>query len=239
MIRPVLTAALILLLLHLLAAMGFVAWLAASGRVNHERIEQVVDTFKLTVEEEQRQQEEAARLAQEAAEKARQAAMLEAVADGPRTLQDRLAAQQQADELALHRVERLQRETDDLRRQIERAKEVIAKQKADLEAQRAAFDAYVQQELARRQDADFQQAVQMYEQLPPDQVKRMFQQLIAQGQIDQVVEYLAAMELRKAGKVIQAFETDQEVAQATQLLEMLRQREVYPPGQTVAQESGS
>lgn len=226
--KSLLTAAVVLLILHLLAAVGFVAWLGASGRLNEQRARKVVDLFELTVAEQQRREQEAAQLAEETRAQAEQAARLEAVADGPRTMQDRLASEAQADALAMHRLERLQRETNDLRQQIERAKQLIADQKADLEAERAAFEEFLAERTDQLQDEDFQQTVQMYEQLKPDQAKQMFQQLMAAGETEQVVEYLAAMQLRKAGKVIQSFEGEAEIAQATQLLEMLRQRGVYP-----------
>lgn len=226
--KSLLTAAILLLVLHLIAAIVGVGWLGASGRLSEQRLRSVVNMFELTVEEQQKQQTDAAALAEKTRAMAEQAARLEAVADGPRTLEDRLDADVQADALAMHRLNRLQVETSDLRQQITRAKQVIAEQKAELEEQRQAFNQFVEQRTQAFQDEDFRQTVQMYEQLKADQVKQMFQQLFATGQTEQVVTYLAAMQLRKAGKVLQEFQGDDEIAQATELLELLRQRGVYP-----------
>ena len=74
----------------------------------------------------------------------------------------------------------------------------------------------------------------MYEQLDADQTKQMFQQLMAQGETDRVVDYLAEMQMRQAGKVLKAFETEAEIKSATMLLEKLRQRGVYPLGNNAA-----
>ncbi|MEX0655196.1 MAG: hypothetical protein WD534_13170 [Phycisphaeraceae bacterium] len=226
MIRAIGLSILLLLVVHLLAAVGFVGWLYQSDRLDRDRVQRVVALFELTITEEQRQQAEADRLAQETRRQAEQIARMEAVADGPRTLQDRLAMERQSDEVAQQRLERLQRETEDLRRQITRAQTQIAREREELQAQRETFEAALEREQEQREDEDFQQTVQMYEQLRPRQVKQMFQQLMADGETDQVVDYLAAMQLRQAGRVVQEFKEEDEIPAATELLEQLRRRGV-------------
>jgi tetratricopeptide (TPR) repeat protein len=226
--RPLAWASLLLLLMHLVAAGVFGGWLWSSGRVDADRLEAIVDMFRLTIEEEAAQREEAARLELEARALADRAARLEEIADGPRTLRDRLAREERADDLAIHRLERLQRETGDLRRQIERAKEMLAEQKRELDAEREAFDAFVAQTTQRMQDEDFQQAVAMYQQLRPRQAKEMFQQLLEQGREDRVVDILASMQLRRAANVLREFKTPPEIEQATMLIQKLAERGVYP-----------
>jgi len=230
MIRALFTAIVVVLALHFVAALGLVGWLAGTGRLNEARAKRVVQMFEPTIEQAKRDQEQAKKQAEAARDKAQKAARLEAVADGPQTLQARLAAEQRADSLAMHRVERLQRDTSDLRQQIERAKELISEQKQQIKDEREKFEQYVKQHNEKKQNAQFQQTVSMYEQLQADQTKRMFQQLMQQGETDRVVDYLAEMQLRKAGKVLKAFETDAEIQDATMLLERLRQRGVYPLG---------
>src|SRR5690606_35920985 len=148
----------------------------------------------------------------------------EAVADGPKTTQDRLAEQQQRDEIAEARVLRLQRDIADLQRQLELAQTQIAKDRAQLVADRQAFEQARQRDLELQASESFQQAVQTYEQLKPRQVKQMFQQLLDEGKSAQVVDYLAAMQLRKSGAVLKEFKEPDEVGQATALIEALRQR---------------
>ncbi|MEX0887706.1 MAG: hypothetical protein WD009_14845 [Phycisphaeraceae bacterium] len=229
MIRAAAVAILLLIVVHLLAGGAFLAWLGATDRLTVDRVRRVVDMFTMTIEEEQQaladaQGEQAQREAQ-----AGEQAYLERVSDGPRTLRDRLDVAQRVDELGQHRVERVQRETADLRRQIERAQGLLARERADLAAEREAFAQALEREQRLREDEDFQQAVRMYEQLRPDQTKQMFQSLMDQGQTQQVVDYLAAMQLRLAGRVLQQFQdTPQEIEQATELIERLRRRGVDP-----------
>ncbi|MEX2672951.1 MAG: hypothetical protein WD294_12675 [Phycisphaeraceae bacterium] len=226
MIRAVLMSVLLLIVLHLLAGAGFVGWLYHTDRLDGARVDRVVAMFELTIEQQQQQQAEAERLERETRRQAEQLARLEAVADGPRTLQDRLTTERESDEVAQQRLERLQRETDDLRRQIARAQTQIARERETLEAKQAAFDEAVERQRALREDEDFQQTVQMYEQLRPRQAKQMFQELIAQGETEQVVDYLAAMQLRRASRVVQEFKEGADIVQAAELLESLRERGV-------------
>jgi len=230
MIRAVTAAIVVLLALHFVALAGLVGWLGMTGRLNEQRAKRVVEMFDTTIAEQKKQQAEARAKAEKAREKAEKAARLEAVSDGPQTLQARLAAEQRADALAMHRVERLERDTSDLRQQMERAKELISEQKQQLKAEREKFRETVEQRNEKMRSAQFKQTVRMYEQLGADQAKRMFQELMNQGQTDRVIDYLAEMQLRKAGKILQSFETPPEIKQATRLLEKLRQRDVYPLG---------
>jgi hypothetical protein len=216
-----------LLIVHLLAVGALVGWLSATDRLNKVRLEQVVDTFRLPIEEEKRQEQEAARLALEIQQKQEQAKRLEAVADGPVTMQQRLDEQEQANDLSLHRLERLQRETSDLSRNVESALALLARQKAELEQQKQTFQAFVERQSKLMQDEDFRQAVAMYEKLKPKQVKQMFQTLIGEGKTIQVVDYLAAMQLRKAASVLGEFKDPQDIPQATALIQQLRDRGIY------------
>ena len=86
------------------------------------------------------------------------------------------------------------------------------------------FEQAVSREAKLKEDKDFQQTVKMYQQLKAKQVKQIFQQLLAQGMTGQVVEYLAAMQIRKAAAVIREFKSPNEVVQAANLLQSLRER---------------
>lgn len=224
--RSFLTALVALILIHVVAVFALSGWLYATGRLSQERVDRAVGVFKLTMQEEQKQDEQAAAAERAAKELADQVKRLEEVADGPRTTGQVLAEQQKRDEIAEARVQRLQREIADLRQQLELAQAQIAKDKAELEEHRAAFEAVQERAVAERTDANFQQAVKTYEALKPRQAKQMFADLIAQGREAQVVDYLAAMQMRKAAAVLKEFKTEPEVAQATKLVEMLRARGV-------------
>lgn len=236
--KTLLVAVAVLLALHFLAVLGLVGYLGATGRLSRDRLHEVVDVFRLTNAQARQQAQQAAELAATAREKAQAVARLSSTAASPHTLEGRLAMQQVGDDLAMHRLERLQRDTADLRREMEQAKAIVTKGKAALDAERAQFKAFLAAQSKRQLDQDFKQTVRMYEQLKPTQTKQMFQTLMANGKTEEVVQYLAAMQLRKAGKVIAQFKTPSEIQQATHLLELLRQRGIYlspPRGPVVAQ----
>lgn len=229
--KSLLAAFIILVLLHLIAAVGFVGWLGATDRVNGERLQRVVDVFMPTIAQEDQTQAEAEVAAAEAESVRQQLVRLESVADGPKTLEDRLMENFEDDEFDLHRLERLNAETEAIRRRLDQDKQLIAKELTELEARQAAFDELVARRTAVMQNEDFTRAVKTLEQLPPKQAKLMVQEYIAAGQIDEAVDYLAAMQLRKSAGVLKAFKADEDIPQAAELLQKLRDRGKDPFGQ--------
>ncbi len=227
--KQVIYAVALLLLLHFLALAGVVGWLRGSGRLNKARAMQVVQIFKPTLEDEKKAQEQADQTAKDAAVKAQEIARMNKVAAGPLTLEDRIRAESESDDIATQRYERLQRETADLRHQLEMAKVLLNQQKVDLDVQRKAIaDAAARQDKLLA-DQTFQQTVAMYEQLKATQVKQMFVELLKQGKTQQVLDYLTAMQQRKAGAVFKEFKTPDEIAQVADLLERLRARGIDTP----------
>ncbi len=220
------SAALILLIIHAAALIGFAVWLWGSDRLSRERLSKVVQTLKPTVAAEKLQVQADAKQKEEDAAKAAEAARLQSIGDGPMTVGDRLGASAQADQLALLRVERIQREKQDLLHQLDVAKDLIAKQRTDLDAMRKQFEDARAQEVKQRDDRDFQHVIETYEALKPRQVKDMFGELLSRGQMNTVVDYLAAMDTRKAAAVLKEFKTTDETAQAVEIVQRLRSRGV-------------
>jgi len=223
-VKALVSAVIVVVLVHLLAAGGFVGWLAASDRISGQRVRDAVAVFRPTIADEKADAEEAARVEAEAAAVAADAARREAVADGPQTLTERLALKAEASQLAEHEVERLLRERADLTRRMAGAREQVEQMRAELEADRAAFEQRVEAWTDRQQEDDFRQAVKLAEQLPPKQAKAMLRELIDAGETDRAIDYLAAMNQRKAAVVLSQFKDEDEVATATALIEGLRQR---------------
>ncbi|MFW6336495.1 MAG: hypothetical protein ACOC3G_05145 [Phycisphaeraceae bacterium] len=226
--RTIFTVVSLIVILHVLAAVGFIAWLECSGRLNQERIDAVIELFEPTIAEAEKREAEAGEAERAADAVAGEAMRMEAVADGPKTLQERLAEQREAEELAEQRHQRLLREKQVLRDQLGRIRNRITEMREELAREREAFEQMVERQKEMRGDEDFQQAVQLLESIKPDQAKQMMQQLLAQGETELVVEYLAAMQVRIAAKVLGSFETPAEIAQATELVERLRVRGIEP-----------
>ncbi len=223
------TAVAVVLLVNFLALGGGAVWLYSSGRLNQDRVSRLAELFTHTIaEEEKAKQDEEEKKKKDEAE-AREAARLQRVAEGPNELSAKIAEDQEKDEIAMQRYERLKRDIADLQRTNELARRLLADERSKLDAERKAFQMVLDAEKKKRNDEDFKQAVKMYEQLKAKQAKEMFLQLLATNKSDQVLDYLAAMQLRKAAAVLKEFKTPAEVAQATDIVQRLRQRGVDLP----------
>jgi len=214
----------VVLLINVLLLAAGVGWLHRTGRLGQQRVDRVREMFSKTIKAEEQEVLKAKELEEQTRKQAQEIARLESVSDGPVTLIDRLQAEQRGDELAAQRVARLRRDISDMRRQLRLAKRLLAEKHETLKTERRAFEEAVERQLKLREDEDFQQTVRMYQGLKAKQAKQMFQRLIGQGKIGQVVEYLSAMQMRKATAVLKQFKSPEEVKQATDLLQKLRER---------------
>ena len=215
-----------LLMIHLLAAVGGAVWLYGTDRLDSHRAKAIWAMLKTTITEAKAQEVRAKQLEEQTHQQAENQARILALGKGPVIAQDHLAQQERDTEVFQQQMDRMERDKQDLMRQIQVAKDMLSKQKLEFDAERKAFEKALAEEKAQRNSRDFQQAVQMYEQIKPKQVKDMFQDLMRRNQTDQVVEYLAAMQLRKAAAVLKEFKTPEDVAQATDLVQRLRSRGV-------------
>lgn len=220
--------------IHALLLGGFVLWLRGTGRLDRERVQRAAAVFAPTLTQEAQSRRDTERAEREREQRELEAARLGSLAEGPVTVGERLASEAQRNEVAEVRVERLKREVNDLRRQLQLAQDLLTKQKNELDARHKAFAEWAGREEKLRQDADFKQAVRVYEQLKPKQAKEMFQSLLKDGKEPQVIDYLAAMQLRKAAAVLKEFKTPDEVTQATALVQRLRERGVDPMSERAA-----
>lgn len=221
-------------ILNLLLAAGFVGWLYNSGYINQARIDSVKETFSMTIAEEEAQAEEVRVQEEQATQALEQLARLESTGKGPTTLREELDKTTQADQTALERINLINEQNKALREEMARFKEDHNQRVAELEKERAEFEKWIQDRADQTSDENFQQVVRLYETQSPKQTKEAFQTLMSLGEIDQVVEYLAAMSSRKAGKVLGQFKAPEEVPQAANLLERLRQRGEYTPDDQLA-----
>jgi len=214
----------VVLLVNVLTAAAFALWMRSSGRLNRDRVERVVDMFQPTIEEERASLAAAEEAAAEQQAEVQRAAWMDRVSEGADSTIDRVTEVQTDSDRAFQQILRQKADVEVLVRQLEIRRQLLADEAAELEARRKAFEQAVKRERQLREDEDFQATVTLLEKQPPKQAKQVFQELLSDGQIDQVVEYLAAMQERTAAKVIKEFKTDEEVEQATLLLERLRMR---------------
>jgi hypothetical protein len=225
MIKTIWTALSILVWVNLVGLVGFVVWLHFSGRLSHERVSQIREILTPTVEGVEKMNAEQAAVVTEpvAGSELDEMGLSETA-----TVEDQIERDQQGEELAQHKIGRLQRNVNDLQRQLEFAKRVYLKKLSEASSQQETREEVVVEPPKPEDPAAFQRAVKMYEQVKSKQAKEMFQELIKGDQIDQVVDYLAAMQARKAAAVLKEFKTPSEITQATDLIQRLRKRGADP-----------
>ncbi len=227
-------AIMIALVLNVLGAVGFVGYLYGTDRLDLERLRRVAAVFEMTLEQENAAQEQAELLRQAQAKEQAEAEHLRRVAMGPQSMTDRLALMQQVSDVA---AETENRRADDLRavqRRLDQGWSELRREKEALDAERVAFEAQTRTLREQREDQAFQQAVALYESIPAKQARQQFMELIAGGRMDQVVDYLASMNKRKAVGVLSEFKGPEDVPVATELLERLRARGVLNPDDAMA-----
>jgi len=204
---------------HFIALVGFAVWLHQGDRLNAERIERVRGIFAQTITAEDAAVEKQARLVAQEQEHA-QAAAIEA--NPPVPTATRMSLIGDLDDLNLVTIERLRKESEDLRATIARERTQIEDARQKLADEREEFLRLREQIRESEGSEQFKKALQRYEGLKPDVARGVFQALIDEGETDQVVAYLNAMEARSSSKIISGFPPDV----AADLLERIRQRGV-------------
>ena len=94
-------------------------------------------------------------------------------------------------------------------------------QRRELAAREQAIDDLVASQAAKQADSAFLRTVALYESARPSTAKAWLLALIEEGRIERAVQYLSAMDARSASKVLQAFDTGNEINLAKQLLESM------------------
>lgn len=222
--RTILTAIILVLVINVLALGALAGWLGASGRLSKDRVRGAVELFSHTIEEEARLAAEAEQAERDAQSLAERALRMQQVASGPVTPEARLESIQAVDEKTRALLERQRVESQALKRQLDTRQRLIEQRLAELDAKQQAFDQAIESKIEAMQGEDFKEAIAMLEGIPPKQAKQVIQRWLNDGAESQVVEYLSAMEERKATKVLKEFKLPNEVAQAASLIEQLRVR---------------
>lgn len=222
--RTLLTAFILVVTVNLLAAAGMVGWLGASGRLSKDRVHAAVEVFRPTIQAQQEAEDVAAAEQAEREQVAETALRMEQVAGGPMTPEQVLASINEVDAYYEQLIKRREVEVRAIQDQLDTTRRLVDEQFAQLQQEREAFQQLQQKWLDENSDADFRQAVAMLEGVPARQAKQILQELLEQGDEDQVVAYLAAMQTRMANKVLKEFKAPEEVVQAARLIEQVRLR---------------
>ena len=228
MIKATFAAVVTLIVIHAIALAGFVGWLEASGRLDRERYDKVVEIFELTIEEQKAKEEEAIAQAKVEGDQKKEAMRLKNAAQGASSFDQKLVDDESSNELMLEQYARLKRDIADIQRRIASDKLYLRRQKEALDAARQDFEEYKQQFASRNEDEDFTKTVQMLSQLSPKQGKQILISMMQEGRLPEAVEYLVAMSSRKSGSIMREFKLPSEIQQAKLLLDQMRIRGAGP-----------
>lgn len=228
MIKAAVIAVPIVIIMNLLAAAGFVGWMYQTGRLNSERIDRVVAIFTPTIAEEEKLKAEAETQAALEADQAAVDARMAKVSAGGQTLSQMFEEDLVREESGQQVATRVNQEAQQLRSQMRNFQAIIDKQQADLDADRKEFEDEIQRQKNRVKEEDFKQTVLLMESLEPKAVKGVFDNLIQAGQMDEVIEYLAAMNTRKSSAVLAEYKGPENAVRLTELLTRLDHRRSQP-----------
>lgn len=224
----------VLAIAHLLGLLGVVAWLAATERLNGERIESIREILHRPIP----QEEAARRKASQEQQTGPPPQGVEAEPPPPRTpplpaehLVGLRLELRQSDEF---RAQRMAREAHDLARTLLLERRRLDQERAAFEAERAAFERKLGEIAAIEGDEQFKAALSVLRQVKPAEAKQMLQQIIdgagapsPAGEapelsgIERAVAYLDALGSMERGEIMSQFVKDSPEL-AAELLERLR-----------------
>lgn len=224
-------------LANLLAIGAVVGWLAVSGRLDRERLQELRQILADTPQDrQQRFEAQAEEARQREAEAQALRDRVQSLTTSPMTAEELIALQQEASMAADQRMTRAMRELDDLRGLLARERAETDRLGAAIEMQRAAFEARIAERDRLVGQEQFRMAVESLQGLRAPAARNVLRAMWdgqtppPRGDLDGksvVVEYLRAMDDRQRNKVLAEFEKD-EPALAAVLLERLRTDGVSP-----------
>jgi hypothetical protein len=203
------------LAMNFLAIAGLVGWLYQSKRLDREKVHAIREIlFPTQLEDAPTTQPTAGPTTQPVM---RLEELLAKTAGRPATEQVQFI--QQAFDAQMTQLERREREVSDLGRQVELARQQLARDRAAQEKAEAHLAARQQEASRLASDEGFQDSLQLYNTMSGKQVKTIFMSLDDAT----VASYLQAMEPRAATRIIKEFKTPDEVARIQKILERIRQ----------------
>jgi len=210
----------ILAVIHLLAIIGFVGWMAGTGHLDGRRLDELKSMVNETVAKRDARELEAQREAEAAAQKPDDEVI-------PLTAEQKINRKLGSSEADRQVVQRMRREVQDLQRTLQLERTKLDESRATFLAERDAFEQ--QREKIRQIEGDeqFQGALATLAAMKADQAHSLLLETLSIGPdgYDTVVAYLNSMSARKRAEIMGKFEEKDPVL-AADLLERLRTRGV-------------
>lgn len=232
----------VLAVAHLLALVGFIGWLGATGRLDRSRLERLGALFGETVDAERARLEAEAAAAADA-ERPQQPEGFAIPVSASAVVEEQLAME----EAGRTELRRMMQDAEALRAALVVERAQVDAQRTEVEAQRAAFEAMRQGIDALEGDEQFRKSLGVLQGMKAEDAATVLRELIAgrgelvpaapkaDGQADlaapeagvapdgmtRAVSYLDRMSSRSRTKIMTEI-TEQDAALATELLERLR-----------------
>ena len=217
--KTLLKLILVLSVVHLLAAAGFVGWLYQSGRIDSERLERMRAIFKPTIAEEvaakQKLDEDVAKGALESAETAR-------LRELPMASDEFIASSNRFEDRATLAMRTLDEQRRRMHEELRTREDGVTVRESALDKRQADWEASIAAELERETAEQFRKAVRLLEAAPSKQAREWILELVNTDRAEKAVAYLDAMNPAKSAGVLKALKGEGESKVATDLLERLR-----------------
>jgi hypothetical protein len=220
--KKLLNVIVITLAINFLAVAGGVGWLVQSQHLDREKVQTIKEVLfpkPTTMPTSQPAEPETDATTQPSM----RLEDLLAKASG-RTASDQVDFIQKSFEAQMMQLDRRDRDLRDLQRQVDAAKQQVAKDRADLESEKKALQARETQAARLASDKGFKDSLALYSAMPPKQVKAIFMSLD-----DATVQsYLQAMPKPTAAKIIKEFSSSVETERIQKIMERMRLAQASP-----------
>ncbi len=222
----------VLALANLLAIIGFVGWLGATDRLSLDRLRAIRVALSATNADEVAKQEEETKKVKEEEKVAAEKKRMEGAPESAAERNDRVRAADDAREQSRNRS---MREIEDLRRSLLKDRADLDADKAALAAERKKFEAARAEIEKQTSDEQFKQALSTLEAQKAKDAHSVLKAMIDDQKRDQAIAYLAGMGERQRSRILAEFVKVDEKLAAT-LLEQLRTRGVTAPPKPPAEQ---
>lgn len=205
---------------NLLAILGGIGFLAATDRLDGDRVREVRAVLAPT-----RAEAAAAKAEAEAAAAAEEAAELAAErrANPPLSPEATLAERTRDGASDRRLVNLVRQESRERREELLALRAEIDRERQDFEAEKAAWEARRADDADALADAQFQKTVRLFGAMKPKDVRARIVAMDGRGERDVAVRILDALAIRQAAKVLAEFKSEEEARLASDLLTGLRE----------------
>lgn len=211
------TVMIMALAVNFLALAGGAGWLFQSGHLNKDRVKAIRElVFPPATQPTTRPSEAEAPPEPTAASRLEE---LLAKHSGARTAGDQADFLQHSFDAQMNQLDQRQRQLEDLQRLVAQGQTQVRTDRAQLETDRQKLTDNQQQATRLADDQGFQDSLNLYNSMPPKQVKAIFLSM----DDDTTVNYLRAMTPRTAAKVLKEFKTPDEMTRVHKLMDRLRE----------------